>query len=83
MTLVVDDMFCRPGMRCCNCGGLWEQPSNRCPLCESDAIETVEDVVELAIERALDESSSLEIVRSSAARRLLALIGPMAAILRW
>jgi peptide subunit release factor 1 (eRF1) len=83
MTLVVDDMFCQPGMRCWNCGGLWEQPSNRCPLCESDAIETVEDVVELAIERALDVSSSLEIVRSSAARRLLALIGPMAAILRW
>jgi peptide subunit release factor 1 (eRF1) len=83
MTLVVDDVFCQPGMRCWNCGGLWEQHSNRCPLCESDAIETVEDVVELAIERALDESSSLEVVRSSAARRLLALIGPMAALLRW
>jgi peptide subunit release factor 1 (eRF1) len=83
MTLVVDNMFCQAGMRCRNCGGLWEQPSNRCPLCESDAIETVEDVVELAIERALDESSSLEIVRSGAARRLLALIGPMAALLRW
>ena len=83
MTLVVDDMFGQPGARCRNCGGLWERPSNHCPLCESDAIETVEDVVELAIERAIDESSSLEIVRSSAARRLLALIGPMAALLRW
>jgi peptide subunit release factor 1 (eRF1) len=83
MTLVVDDMFGKPGARCRNCGGLWEQPSNRCPLCESDAIETVEDVVELAIERALEEKSALEIVRSSTARRLMASIGPMAGLLRW
>jgi len=83
MTLVVDDMFGKPGARCGNCGGLWEKPANRCPLCESDAIETVEDVVELAIERALEEKSALEIVRSGAARRLMTSIGPMAAVLRW
>jgi peptide subunit release factor 1 (eRF1) len=83
MTLVVDDTFGKPGARCRNCGGLWEQPSIRCPLCESDAIETVEDVVELAIERALEEKSALEIVRSDAARRLMTSIGPMAAVLRW
>jgi peptide subunit release factor 1 (eRF1) len=40
-------------------------------------------VVELAIEHALEEKSALEIVRSSAARRLMASIGPMAAMLRW
>jgi peptide subunit release factor 1 (eRF1) len=43
----------------------------------------VVDVVELAIEHALEEKSALEIVRSSAARRLMASIGPMAAMLRW
>ena len=83
MTLVIDDMFGRSGARCGNCGGLWEQPSKRCPRCESDAIETVEDVVELAIERTLEENSALEIVRSGAARRLMTSIGPMAAVLRW
>jgi hypothetical protein len=83
MTLVVDDMFGRPGACCRNCSGLWEKPGNRCPLCESEAVEVVEDVVELAIERALEEKSGLEIVRSGAARRLLDSIGPMAALLRW
>jgi peptide subunit release factor 1 (eRF1) len=83
MTLVVDDMFGRPGACCRNCSGLWEKPGIRCPLCESEAVEVVEDVVELAIERALEEKSGLEIVRSGAARRLLDSIGPMAALLRW
>ena len=35
------------------------------------------------IERAFEQKSALEIVRSSAARRLMASIGPMAAMLRW
>ena len=52
-------------------------------IIESEAIETVEDVVELAIERALEEKSALEIVRSGAARRLMTFIGPMAGMLRW
>ena len=55
----------------------------KCSVCGSDAIEAVVDVVELAIEHALKERSAVEIVLSSAARRLLASIGPMAALLRW
>jgi len=55
----------------------------KCPVCGSDAIEAVVDVVELAIEHALEQRSDLEIVRSSAARRLMISIGPMAALLRW
>jgi peptide subunit release factor 1 (eRF1) len=43
----------------------------------------VTDVVELAIEQALEEKGALEIVRSSAARHLMTSIGPMAALLRW
>jgi peptide subunit release factor 1 (eRF1) len=49
----------------------------------SDDIEPVEDVVELALERALEEKSGLEIICSERARQLLARIGPMAALLRW
>ena len=83
MTLVVEDTFSRPGARCHNCGALLEQPAQRCPVCDSEAIEAVEDVVELAIEQALEERSALEIVRSKAARQLMTKIGPMGAMLRW
>lgn len=83
MTLVVDDVFGKPGARCDNCGGLWAAPSPSCPACGSDAVEALGDVVELAIEQALEQKAALELVRSSAARGLMASIGPMAAVLRW
>ncbi|HZC96381.1 MAG TPA: hypothetical protein VE267_09700, partial [Bradyrhizobium sp.] len=83
MTLAVDDTFCKPGSRCGNCGALRVGSVPKCPVCGSDAIEAVVDVVELAIEHALEEKSALEIVRSDAARRLMASVGPMAALLRW
>jgi hypothetical protein len=83
MTLVIDDMFGKHGARCCNCGKLWAAPLPNCPACGSDAIEAVADVVELAIEAALEQKSALEIVRSSTARRLMTPIGPIAALLRW
>lgn len=83
MTLAVDDQFAKPGARCGNCAGLWAIVPARCPACGSAAIEAVEDVVELAIEQALEERSALELVRSAAARQLLAEPGPMAGLLRW
>ncbi len=83
MILVVDDIFGRPGARCRNCGGLWAAFSPSCPACGSDAVEAVQDVVELAIEQALEQKAALELVRSGAARGLMTAIGPMAAVLRW
>ena len=84
MTRAVDDTFCKPGSRCKNCGALRVVTGvPNCPVCGSDLIEDVADVVELAIEKAPKKKSALEIVRSSAARRLTASIGPMAALLRW
>jgi Bacterial archaeo-eukaryotic release factor family 10 len=83
MTLVVDDTFCKPGSRCRNCGALRADKVPQCPVCGSDAIEAAVDVVELAIESTFEEKSALEIVRSSAARRLMTSLGPMAALLRW
>lgn len=83
MTLAIDDTFCKPGSHCRNCGALRVGKVPQCPVCGSDAIETAADVVELAIEHALEQKSALEIVRSSAARRLMTAIGPMAALLRW
>jgi peptide subunit release factor 1 (eRF1) len=42
----------------------------------------VEDVVELALEQALEQRAGLELVRSGAARRLMTERGPIAALLR-
>jgi peptide subunit release factor 1 (eRF1) len=84
MTLVAEDSFTKPGARCKNCDALLEQPVARCPVCDGGSLEAVEDVVELAIENALEERSALEIVRSTPARQLMTTkIGPMAAVLRW
>jgi hypothetical protein len=82
MTFVVDDTLTRPGMFCRDCTSLWTTPVKRCGFCGSGALESVPDVVEAALERALLERSVLELVRSEAARRLLAQPGPMAALLR-
>ncbi|MGY0790283.1 hypothetical protein ACW7BJ_12990 [Azospirillum argentinense] len=55
MTLAVDDRFAKPGARCGNCAALWETVIQHCPNCGSNAVEPVEDVVELALEKALAE----------------------------
>lgn len=83
LTLVADDMFAQPGARCRDCAALLAAWAQNCQVCGSNAVERVEDVVELAIERSLEEKAALEIVRSEAGRELLARIGPMAARLRW
>jgi peptide subunit release factor 1 (eRF1) len=84
LTLVADDTFAQPGARCRDCAALLATTPQACPVCGSTAIQRVEDVVELAIEQALEEkAANLEIVRSEAGRELLARIGPMAARLRW
>ena len=82
-TLVVDDMYAAPGACCRTCAALLQAPQGPCPVCSSNGIDVVPDVVELAIEQTLDEDGALELVRSAAARRMLAPIGPVAALLRW
>jgi peptide subunit release factor 1 (eRF1) len=83
MTLVVDDIYAKQGARCRNCGGLWASVPPSCPACGSTAVEEVEDVVELAIEQALEERAALELVHSAAARQLMTKLGSMTALLRW
>jgi peptide subunit release factor 1 (eRF1) len=82
MTLAVEDTLCEPGERCRQCRALWEDAPSRCPACGSEEFEAVEDVVELAIEQALEQRAALELVRSDAARRLMRRHGRMAALLR-
>ncbi len=82
-TLVVDDMYAAPGARCRTCAALLQTARESCPVCGSETIDGVEDVVELAIEQTLDEDGTFEMVRSPAARQMLTRIGPVAALLRW
>jgi hypothetical protein len=82
-TLVVDDMFAAPGARCRDCAALLPGPLASCPVCGGTTIEPVEDLVELAIEETLDQDGTFEMVRSTAARGMMARIAPMAALLRW
>jgi peptide subunit release factor 1 (eRF1) len=82
MTLIVDDALTHPGALCRACTSLWAAQVERCGFCGSTELAVVPDIVELALERALLERCALELVRSEAARRLLAQLGPMAALLR-
>jgi rubrerythrin len=82
-TLVVDDGFTVPGALCNNCGALCEGTPTVCPSCEASSMTAEPDVVSVAIEQTLRERGALELVRSQAARQLMARIGPMAALLRW
>ncbi|HYZ31030.1 MAG TPA: hypothetical protein VE684_01965 [Crenalkalicoccus sp.] len=82
MTLIMDDTVHRPGMLCRDCTSLWTGRIESCPFCGSAALEPVPDILDLALERALLERCGLELVRSEAARRLLARPGQMAALFR-
>jgi len=83
MVLAVDDAFSAPGAHCGACKGLLPAVVSKCPYCDSAQIIAVEDVVELAIEAALEQKAALEMVRSGLARPLMAQRGPMAALFRW
>jgi peptide subunit release factor 1 (eRF1) len=83
MVLAVDDAFNAPGARCGACKALLSAVVSKCPYCDSAKIEVVEDVVELAIEAALEQRAALEMVRSGRARQLMVQRGPMGALFRW
>lgn len=83
MILTVDDAFSARGARCKTCNALLPDAVNRCPYCDGAAIETVSDVVGLAIEAALEQKAALEMVRSSSARRSMAQRAPIGALFRW
>jgi peptide subunit release factor 1 (eRF1) len=83
MLLAVDDAFSAPGAHCGACKALLPAIVTECTYCHVPKIEAVEEVVELAIEAALQQKAALEMVRSGRARQLLAQRGAMAALFRW
>ncbi len=82
MTLVVHDRFRAPGKECMKCRLVFVDGHQSCPACGGPA-HKVEDVVDVALERAVTQLAVLELVRSDAARRLLPPGEPIGAVLRF
>jgi peptide chain release factor subunit 1 len=77
-TLLVDEGFAAPGVKCPRCGWLGTEGAT-CPA-DGTATEPFDDVVEEAVERALTTSASVRFMRD---RPELASHGHVAAILRF
>jgi peptide subunit release factor 1 (eRF1) len=74
-TLLVSDGFESPGWRCSSCGFLAVK-GPACPLC-SKRMEQADDVVEEAVQEALNQSCHLEVCRDNADLDVLGRIGAL------
>jgi hypothetical protein len=63
-TLVLRDGFRAPGYRCLGCGFLTSQSLPTCPFC-GKSFERIEDAVELAIHRVLEDGGEVQVVHDS------------------
>ncbi|WP_210373540.1 peptide chain release factor 1 [Rhodothermus bifroesti] len=82
MTLAVDDDFQVSGGYCPRCDLLMLDATKPCPAC-GEAVEPESDLVDQALELALAQNATVELVRSEAARRLMASYAPIGALLRF
>jgi peptide subunit release factor 1 (eRF1) len=82
MTLVVQHDYRTQGGVCVDSGDLTANPIGLCPHC-GEAVTLVEDVVEMALERAYRQSAQLEMVRSAAGLSRLEDYSPIGALLRF
>jgi len=81
MALIVEAGYTAPGFECRNCHFLTTVEHPSCPVCGA-SMEPVGDVVEGAVERALDQQAQIEVVRGEARARL-AEHGHIGALLRY
>ncbi|WP_029214618.1 hypothetical protein [Kallotenue papyrolyticum] len=79
--LVVAEGFHHPGWECSYCHALGADTRSECPLCGA-AVRAATDVVEIAMERTLDQRGKIEVLRS-AARERLTQHGSIGALLRY
>ena len=82
MKLVVDDKFHAAGGECLHCGMMSTRDTGDCRSC-GNPLAVVDDIVDVALERALDQEAELELVRSTGALELLASAAPIGALLRF
>jgi peptide chain release factor subunit 1 len=81
-TLVVADGVRAAGSECLNCGHLEPGSLAECPTCAHPMV-CVPDLIERAVERALDQAGSVEVVHGEAARHLHESGGGLGAFLRY
>lgn len=63
-TLLVSEGFRSPGFRCEGCGYLTSHAPKQCPFC-SNEFRQIQDAVELAIHRVLEDGGDVEIVHEN------------------
>jgi peptide subunit release factor 1 (eRF1) len=78
-TLVISEGYHQPGYRCNGCDYLTTQKLEVCPFCGGN-FETIEDAVEMAVQRVLRDGGAVEIVHESAQ---LEKAGSIGALLRY
>jgi hypothetical protein len=84
LTLVVDDSYTAAGAQCRHCGSLFEDARlSKCPVCGEADLETVDDLVEAALQQALERRAQVVFVRDPACRSALAEKAPLQALLRY
>ena len=81
-TPVVAEGADRDGSQCPRCGRLEAGRVDRCPACSSVMLP-MHDLYHVAMERALEQAGSAEVVHGDAARRLLEAGDGLGAILRY
>lgn len=82
LTLAVADTLRHAGAECPACGCLLADQRSVCPACGA-VMTPLQDVVERAIERALEKHLRVDIVHDTAATRLSEAVGGIAALLRF
>ncbi len=79
--LIVEEGYRKPGLECPNCSYLTTAEATHCPACETP-LEAIPDVVERAIEAALDQKAQIEVLRGET-KAEMAEQGHIGALLRY
>ncbi len=80
--LIVEEDYKPAGWVCPNCRFMGAMEQESCPLCGS-TLNSEPDIVELALERVLDQDGEIEVLHSAESRRALEKHGRIGALLRY
>lgn len=84
VTLVADEGYAADGRRCRQCECLFEATQlSKCPVCGETDWERIDDLVEAALQQALERGAQIAFVRHPACRSALAEKAPLQALLRY
>ena len=84
LTLVVDDSYAAAGTQCRHCGSLFEDAQlSKCPVCGEADLKVVDDLVEAALQQALERRAQIAFVREPTCRSALSEKAPLQALLRY